>query len=79
METYLPDIANLFFFTTLAVYALLVVFMLVWQYHDAEQRGVMGWLVVIPSFMTGTLLGVVLWLMFRPAPKPTPVYVRASN
>lgn len=79
METYLPDIANLLFFATLAIYACLVVFMLVWQYHDAEQRGIMGWLVIIPTFMTGTLLGVVLWLMLRPTPNLEPVRVRVQD
>lgn len=75
----MPDIANALFYTTFAIYSLLVIFMLVWQYHDAEQRGVMGWLVVVPTFMTGTLLGVVLWLMFRPSPKLEPVRVRVRD
>lgn len=79
METILPDIATILFFATFAIYALLVVFMLVWQYHDAEQRGIMGWLVVIPGFMTGTLPGLVQWLMLRPAPKPAPVWVRVRD
>ncbi|PKV76217.1 hypothetical protein BD749_1167 [Pontibacter ramchanderi] len=79
METFLPDIASLLFILTFTIYSLLVVFMLVWTYHDAESRGVMGWLVVIPAFMTGTLLGVILWLVFRPALKPEPVWVRVRE
>ncbi|EJF09028.1 MULTISPECIES: hypothetical protein [Pontibacter] len=79
METFLPDIASLLFFLTFAVYSFLVIFMLVWTYHDAESRGVMGWLVVVPAFMTGTLLGVILWLVFRPALKPEPVWVRVQE
>lgn len=66
----------MFFFLTFTVYSLLVVFMLVWLYHDAESRGVMGWLIVVPAFVSGTLLGVILWLVFRPALKPAPVWVR---
>ncbi|MCP2044757.1 hypothetical protein [Pontibacter sp. HSC-36F09] len=79
METFLPDIASLLFFLTLAIYSLLVVFMLVWTYHDAESRGVRGLLVVIPTFMTGTILGVILWLVFRPELKPVPVMVRVRE
>ncbi|GGG05279.1 hypothetical protein GCM10011323_07530 [Pontibacter amylolyticus] len=79
METFLPDIASLLFFLTLAIYSLLVVFMLVWTYHDAESRGVRGLLVVIPTFMTGTILGVILWLVFRPELKPVPVLVRVRE
>ncbi|WP_303409787.1 hypothetical protein [Pontibacter sp. BT731] len=79
METFLPDIASLLFFLTLAIYSLLVVFMLVWTYHDAESRGVRGLLVVIPTFMTGTILGVILWLVFRPELKPVPVMVRVGE
>lgn len=75
----MPDIASLLFFTTLTLYAALVIFMLVWTYHDAESRGVRGLLVVIPAFMTGTILGVVLWLMFRPELKPVPVMVRVRE
>lgn len=79
METFLPDIASLLFFSTLAIYSLLVIFMLVWTYHDAESRGVRGLLVVIPAFMTGTILGVILWLVFRPELKPVPVMVRVRE
>ena len=79
METYLPDIASLLFFLTFTVYSLLVIFMLVWTYHDAESRGVRGLLVVIPTFMTGTILGVILWLVFRPELKPVPVMVRVRE
>lgn len=75
----MPDIASLLFFLTLAIYSLLVVFMLVWTYHDAESRGVRGLLVVIPTFMTGTILGVILWLVFRPELKPVPVMVRVRE
>lgn len=53
--------------------------MLVWTYHDAESRGVRGLLVVIPTFMTGTILGVILWLVFRPELKPVPVMVRVRE
>ncbi|WP_229733779.1 hypothetical protein [Pontibacter amylolyticus] len=63
----------------MAIYSLLVVFMLVWTYHDAESRGVRGLLVVIPTFMTGTILGVILWLVFRPELKPVPVLVRVRE
>ena len=75
----MPDIASLLFFLTLTVYSLLVIFMLVWTYHDAESRGVAGWAVVIPTFLTGTMLGVILWLVFRPALKPAPVFVRVRE
>lgn len=79
METSLPDVANILFFLTLAVYSVIVTFMLVWLYHDAENRGIRGLLVVLPTFMTGTILGMVLWLAFRPALKPEPVLVRVRN
>lgn len=79
METSLPDLANIFFFLTFTVYTIMVVFMLVWMYHDAESRGIRGLLVVLPTFMTGTILGMVLWLAFRPSLKPAPVLIRVRN
>jgi hypothetical protein len=79
METSLPDIASVLFFLTFTVYSVLVIFMLVWMHQDAESRGIRGLLVVLPTFMTGTLLGVVLWLAFRPSLKPEPVLVRVRN
>ncbi|MBD1395571.1 hypothetical protein H9Q13_00195 [Pontibacter sp. JH31] len=79
METSLPDIASILFFLTFAVYAVLVMFILVWMHQDAENRGIRGLLVVLPAFMTGTLPGMVLWLAFRPSLKPEPVLVRVRN
>lgn len=79
METLSPNIASIFFFLILGIYSLLVVFMLVWQYHDAESRGINGLLVIIPTFMTGTVIGMVLWLVLRPSLKPVPILVRVRN
>jgi len=79
MEASLPHIASILFFLTFAVYSLLVIFMLVWVYHDAESRGIMGWVVVLPVFMTGTIIGTVLWLILRPSLKPEAVLVRVRN
>ncbi|WP_299707613.1 hypothetical protein [uncultured Pontibacter sp.] len=79
METALPNIASILFFLTFAVYSFLVLFMLVWLYHDAESRGVMGWVILVPAFLTGTILGTVLWLVFRPSLKLEPVPVRVRN
>ncbi|WP_033316867.1 hypothetical protein [Pontibacter roseus] len=73
------SIASILFFLTFALYSLLVVFILTWVYHDAESRGIMGWVVVIPTFMTGTIFGTVLWLVFRPSLKPDPVLVRSRE
>jgi hypothetical protein len=79
METALPNIASILFFLTFAVYSFLVLFMLIWLYHDAESRGVMGWVIVVPAFLTGTILGTVLWLVFRPSLKLQPVPVRSHQ
>jgi hypothetical protein len=79
MENFLPDIASIMFFLTFAIYSVLVVFMLVWLFHDAENRGVMGWVIIIPAFLTGTILVTVLWLVFRPSLKAEPAFVRVRN
>ncbi|MHC2990484.1 hypothetical protein OB13_02395 [Pontibacter sp. HJ8] len=79
MEALTPNIASVFFFLTFAIYSLLVIFMLVWVYHDAESRGIHGLLVVLPAFLTGTIFGVVLWLIFRPTLQQELVPVRVQN
>ena len=79
MEALFPNIASALFALTLAVYSLLVVFILVWVYHDAESRGINGWLVVVPTFLSGTILGTILWLTFRPSLKPEPVLIRVKD
>jgi heme/copper-type cytochrome/quinol oxidase subunit 4 len=79
MENFLPDIASTMFFLTFAIYSVLVIFMLIWLFHDAESRGVMGWVIIIPAFLTGTILVTVLWLMFRPSIKTEPALVRVRN
>jgi uncharacterized membrane protein YhaH (DUF805 family) len=79
MEALTPNIASVLFVLTLAVYSLLVVFILVRVYHDAENRGINGLLVVIPTFLSGTIFGTILWLVFRPSIKPEPVLIPVKD
>ncbi|MEJ8800656.1 hypothetical protein [Pontibacter sp. H249] len=70
-------IPNIILFTIVGLYLLLLVFILAWVYHDAELRGMNGWLIVALTFFSGTLFGTVLWLMLRPKLEPQPVPIRS--
>lgn len=56
---------------------MLLAFILTWVYHDAEQRGVNGWLVTAAAFFSGTIFGTLAWLVLRPKLKPQPIPVRS--
>ncbi|WP_299820405.1 hypothetical protein [uncultured Pontibacter sp.] len=71
---YLP---NIILFTVVGLYLLLLVFMLAWVYHDAEQRGLNGWLITALTFFSGTIFGTVVWLVFRPKLETQTVPVRS--
>ncbi|MFD2515266.1 hypothetical protein ACFSRY_15445 [Pontibacter locisalis] len=76
METTLLNIPNILLFALAGLYLLLLVFMLVWVYHDAELRGVNGWFLMAITFFSGTVSGILAWLIFRPKLKPQPVPVK---
>ncbi len=61
---------------TIGIYALLLVFILTWLYHDAELRGINGLLLTAIVFLTGTVPGTLLWLVFRPTLKQQPIPIR---
>lgn len=77
MEILSIDIPNFIFLTIIGVYMMLLVFILAWVYHDAEQRGVNGWLVTALAFFSGTIFGTLAWLVLRPKLKPQPIPVRS--
>lgn len=70
------NIPNIIFMTTIALYLMLLAFILTWVYFDAEQRGVNGWVVMSLAFFSGTLFGTIVWLVLRPKLKPQPIPVR---
>ncbi|MDX5480745.1 MAG: hypothetical protein LPK07_03595 [Hymenobacteraceae bacterium] len=76
MESIILNIPNIVFITTVVLYLMLLSFILTWVYHDAEFRGVNGWLMVALTFFSGTIFGTLVWLVFRPRLKPQPVPVR---
>ncbi|WP_439883406.1 hypothetical protein ACSX1A_09555 [Pontibacter sp. MBLB2868] len=76
MEALLINIPNIFLFTFAGLYLMLLLFMLVWVYHDAELRGVNGWLLMAITFFSGTISGILAWLIFRPKLKPQPIPVK---
>ncbi len=55
---------------TFIIYIALLGFILTWVYHDAELRGINGWLVTAFTFFSGTIAGTFLWLLIRPKVKP---------
>ncbi|MCC9137859.1 hypothetical protein ACFSKU_01805 [Pontibacter silvestris] len=69
---------NFIFLTILTLYVLLMGFILTGIYFDAEQRGANGWLVAGLVFFSGTILGTLAWLVFRPKMQPQPIPVRRS-
>ncbi|MHA6247557.1 hypothetical protein ACXYMU_06445 [Pontibacter sp. CAU 1760] len=71
------DISNLIFIATVGFYTLLLTFILTWMYHDAEQRGLNGGIIVGIAFFTGTILGLLAWLTLRPKLKPQPIPVKS--
>ncbi|MBB6610772.1 hypothetical protein H7F15_06960 [Pontibacter sp. Tf4] len=73
METWMPLITSAVVLGTFILYMALLVFILTWVYHDAELRGVNGWLVTAITFLTGTIAGTFVWLLFRPKLKPQPI------
>ena len=77
MELTTLDIPYLLFMATIGVYMLLLVFILTWVYHDAEQRGLNGLVIAGLAFFTGTIFGTLAWLLLRPKMKPQPIPVRS--
>lgn len=69
---------NFIFLTILALYMVLIGFILAGIYFDAEQRGANGWMVIALVFFSGTILGTIGWLIFRPKLQPQPIPVRRS-
>lgn len=74
--TLMDFLPNIILFTVVGLYLLLLVFILAFVYHDAEARGVNGWLIVALTFFSGTLFGSLVWLALRPEIKPQPIPVR---
>ncbi|MBW7466787.1 hypothetical protein ABID22_000961 [Pontibacter aydingkolensis] len=68
---------NIILFTVAGLYLLLLVFILAWVYHDAEQRGLNGWLITALAFFSGTIFGTLVWLVLRPRLEPQTVPVRS--
>lgn len=71
------DITNLFFLTVIGLYLVLLGMILSYIYYDAELRGQNGWLITGMVFLSGTLIGTVLWLAFRPKLKPQAIPIRS--
>lgn len=47
----------------------LLIWSLVWVYHDASRRGKPGWLVVLLVLLLDWPLSLLVWLVFRPEVK----------
>ncbi|WP_347158936.1 hypothetical protein [Pontibacter chitinilyticus] len=76
MEATLFTLPNIIFLTLLVIYLLLLGLMLTWVYFDAEQRGINGWFILTITFLSGTLAGILGWLLLRPKLQPQPIPVR---
>lgn len=44
----------------------LLIWSLIWVYHDAEKRGKSGWLVALLVFLLEWPISLLVWLVFRP-------------
>ncbi|QCR21541.1 hypothetical protein [Pontibacter sp. SGAir0037] len=76
MEIHSLDISHFILLLLIGIYLVLVTFVLTWIYYDAERRGVFGWLIVPLVFFSGSsIIGALLWLLFRPKLKLKPVSV----
>ncbi|HEY4652450.1 MAG TPA: hypothetical protein VIG72_13595 [Pontibacter sp.] len=73
MELWMPYITSAVMLFVVTLYLALLVFILTWVYHDAELRGINGWMVTVLTFFTGTIAGTFVWLVLRPKVKPQPV------
>jgi hypothetical protein len=51
----------------------LLIWSLVWVYRDAEKRGKSGALVALLVFLLEWPVSLLVWLVFRPEIKPSPV------
>ena len=49
------------------VLLILYIWSIVWAYKDANRRGKPGWLVAIMVALLSWPIGLILWLVFRPA------------
>jgi len=47
----------------------LLIWSLVWVYHDASRHGKLGWLVVLLVLLLDWPLSLLVWLVFRPEVK----------
>ena len=73
MEIWMPYITTTVILGTFILYMALLAFILTWIYHDAELRGINGWLITGLTFFTGTIAGTFLWLVLRPKLRLQPV------
>ena len=69
MENLLPYITYAVMFATFILYIGLLGFILTGVYHDAELRGINGWMVMALTFFSGTIAGTFIWLLVRPRVK----------
>lgn len=51
----------------------LLVWSLIWAYGDAEKRGKPGWLVVLLILLLNWPISLLVWLVFRPEIKVSPL------
>ncbi|MCJ8166685.1 hypothetical protein MKJ04_17700 [Pontibacter sp. E15-1] len=77
MEWTKLDTLDIIFMAIIGIYTLILVFILTWLYHDAEQRGFNGMIIVAMAFFTGIVFGTLIWLAVRPTLKPQPIPVRS--
>ncbi len=77
MELLMPYVTSAVILVTFLLYIGLLGFILTWVYHDAELRGINGWFVTLLTFMSGTIAGTFLWLLFRPRVKPQTIPIEA--
>ncbi|MER2997720.1 hypothetical protein [Pontibacter populi] len=75
MEFWMPYITSAVILATFLIYIGLLGFILTWVYHDAELRGINGWVVTVFTFFSGTIAGTFIWLVLRPKVKPQPVTI----
>lgn len=77
MELMTIDITNVLFLALIGMYLVLLGMILAYVYFDAEQRGVNGWVIAGMAFFSGTIVGTLAWIIFRPKLKPQPVPVKS--
>ncbi|MBC5772994.1 hypothetical protein H8S95_02875 [Pontibacter sp. KCTC 32443] len=66
MEDFFAGIGLIGIVLGIAVF-ILYVWSVVWAYKDANRRGKPGWLVAIMVALLSWPIGLIVWLLFRPA------------